>query len=136
MLKKSLFLHFNPMDTRRQTKIAHLIQEVFSSLLLREGKSLVGNHFMTVTQVKVTPDLSIARIYISIMGNPNAQDVIKQMNKNKFEFRRLMGNEMRNDLRKIPDLEFYLDDVLDYVEKMDQLFKKIHDEDKKSHDES
>ena len=116
------------MDSRRQSKIAHLIQEVFSNLLQRKGKDLVGDSFLTVTQVKVTPDLGVARIYISILADPNAKDIIKSMNKNKFEFRRLMGNEMHNDLRKIPELEFYLDDVLDYVDKMDKLFKKIHDE--------
>ncbi len=116
------------MDSRRQSKIAHLIQEVFSNLLLRKGKDLVGDSFLTVTQVKVTPDLGVARIYISILADPNAKEIIKSMNRNKFEFRRLMGNEMHNDLRKIPELEFYLDDVLDYVDKMDKLFKKIHDE--------
>ena len=116
------------MDSRRQSKIAHLIQEVFSNLLQRKGKDLVGDSFLTVTQVKVTPDLGVARIYISILADPNAKEIIKSMNKNKFEFRRLMGNEMHNDLRKIPELEFYLDDVLDYVDKMDKLFKKIHDE--------
>lgn len=117
------------MDSRRQSKIAHLIQEVFGNLLQREGRSIIGNTFMTVTQVKVTPDLSVARIYISILAEPNAPTIIKAMNKNKLEFRRLMGNDMRHDLRKIPELEFYLDDTLDYVEKMDKLFKKIHQED-------
>jgi ribosome-binding factor A len=117
------------MDSRRQSKIAHLIQEVFGNLLQREGRSIIGNTFMTVTQVKVTPDLSVARIYISILAEPNAPTIIKAMNKNKLEFRRLVGNDMRHDLRKIPELEFYLDDTLDYVEKMDKLFKKIHQED-------
>ena len=123
-----LCVEYRVMDSRRQSKIAHLIQEVFSNLLQRKGKDLVGDSFLTVTQVKVTPDLGVARIYISILADPNAKDIIKSMNKNKFEFRRLMGNEMHNDLRKIPELEFYLDDVLDYVDKMDKLFKKIHDE--------
>lgn len=119
------------MDSRRQLKIAHLLQEVFSQLLITDIKSYLNGAFATLTKVNVTSDLALARFNISILGKENKQAAIDSLNEHKYEIRKILGNSMRNDLRRIPEIEFYLDDTLDYVDKMDQLFEKIKEEDKK-----
>ena len=116
------------MDSRRQQKIAQLLQEEFSQMLMTDIKSMLLGSFATLTYVTVTSDLSIARFNISILGYENKQKVIDHLNENKNEVRRYLGNRMRNDLRKIPDIIFHLDDRLDYVDKMEEVFKKIKEE--------
>lgn len=113
------------MDSRRQQKIAHLINEVFSEFLIKEGRNYYGNAFVTVTGVKITPDLNTARIYLSIFSHPQPQVIISFMNENSSELRGKFGNLMRHDLRKIPELEFFLDDSMEQAEKINQIFKDL-----------
>jgi len=117
------------MDSRRQQKITQLLQEEFSRMLMTDIRSYLLGSFATLTFVNVTSDLSIARFNISIMGYEPKQKVIDNLEEHKSEIRKILGNRMRNDLRKIPDIIFHLDDRLDYVEKMDEVFKKIKEED-------
>lgn len=119
------------MDSRRQQKIAHLLQEEFSMMLMSDIKAMLLGNFATLTYVTVTSDLSIARFNISILAGDDKQKVIDNLNLNKPEIRKILGNKMRNDLRKIPDIIFHLDDRLDYVDKMDEVFAKIKEEDSK-----
>lgn len=119
------------MDSRRQEKIAHLLQEEFSTILMTDAKQYLKGAFVTLTYVKVTPDLSLARFNMSVMGYEKKEEIIQNLQEHKSEIRRILGNRMRNDLRKIPELEFYLDETLDYVQKMDDLFQKIKEEDDK-----
>jgi ribosome-binding factor A len=117
------------MDSRRQQKVASLIKEEFSEILLREGRSIYGKAFVTVTGVKVTPDLAIARFSLSVF-NGNKEEVIKNFQNKKSELKKALGNKLRFNLRIVPDLEFYLDESLDDVFKMEELFKKIKESDK------
>lgn len=117
------------MDSRRQQRIAQLLQEEFSKMLMTDVKPFLMGTFATLTFVNVSTDLSIARFNISILASDKKQEIIKNLNDHKAEIRKVLGNRMRNDLRVIPDLIFHLDDRLDYVEKMDELFKKIKEED-------
>lgn len=117
------------MDNIRQKKISNLIKEAFGEIFTREGASLFGKAFVTITNVQVTPDLSIARIYLSIYNLEQPQQLIDEMNFAQSDFRRMLGNKLRHDLRKIPELEFFLDDTLDQVEKIEKLFDKIKKED-------
>jgi len=119
------------MDSRRQQRIAQLLQEEFSKMLMSDIKSYLMGTFATLTFVNVSSDLGIARFNISILASDKKQEIIKNLNDNKAEIRKILGNKMRNDLRIIPDLIFHLDDRLDYVDKMDDLFKKIKEEDEK-----
>ncbi|MGB0885522.1 MAG: 30S ribosome-binding factor RbfA [Chitinophagales bacterium] len=118
------------METKRQAKFASLLKETMSSILMREGRGLFpSNVLVSVTKATITSDLSIARFYISVFNAEDAKDVVLTLNKSKFEFRRTLGNAL-NKMRKIPNLEFYLDDTLDYVEKMEKVFKNLNDEKK------
>lgn len=117
------------MDSRRQQKVASLIKEEFTEILLREGRSIYGKAFVTVTGVKVTPDLAIARFSLSVF-NGDKEEVIKNFQNKKSELKKVLGNKLRFNLRIVPDLEFYLDESLDDVFKMEELFKKIKESDK------
>lgn len=118
------------MESKRQNKFASLLKETMSSILMKEGRNLyASNVLVSVTKATITPDLSIARFYISVFNSENPQEVLLALNMNKFEFRRTLGNQL-NKMRKIPTLEFYLDDTLDYVEKMEKVFKDIKKDEK------
>jgi ribosome-binding factor A len=116
------------MDSRRQLKVSNLLQEVFSQLLITQIKPYLLGAFATLTHVRVTSDLSLARFNISIMGYENKQEVIDNLKLHVNEIRKILGNNMRHDLRKIPELEFYLDETLDYVDNINHLFDKIKEE--------
>lgn len=113
------------MDSTRQLKYARLIQKEISDLFSKEGKNYFGSSFLTVTVVRVTPDLSIARIHISTF-HEKGDVVLGKLNTHKKEIRHKLGERIRNQVRVIPDLEFFIDDSLDYAEKMDKIMKDIH----------
>jgi ribosome-binding factor A len=112
------------MDSRRQQKVASLIKEEFTDILLKSGRSIYGKAFVTVTNVKVTPDLSTVRFHLSVM-NGEKDEVIKQFTDKKQEIKRMLGDKLRFNLRRVPEVEFFLDDTLDDVFRMEELFRKI-----------
>ncbi len=111
------------MESRRQNKISSLIQEELGTIFQKESKNLFGGSFITVTQARVAPDLSVAKIYVSIL-NPERDVVMKIIKEQSNEIRKRLGNNVRHQLRKIPELIFILDDSLDYAEKINNLLKK------------
>jgi ribosome-binding factor A len=113
------------MDTTRTLKYGKLIQKELGEIFTLEGKNWYGNHFVTITGVSVTPDLSLARVRVSIFKAPKPEQVIKQLRIHASEIRKSLGSRIRNQARIIPGLEFFLDDSLDYVEKMEGVFKNI-----------
>ncbi|HWB64854.1 MAG TPA: 30S ribosome-binding factor RbfA [Chitinophagales bacterium] len=116
------------MDSRRQLKIASLIKEEFTSILNKEGKSIYGTAFVTVTNVTVTSDLTLARFYLSIYNTESPDAVIERFNERKYELKRHLANALRHHLRRIPEIEFFKDDTLDYVSHIEEVFKKISGE--------
>ena len=124
------------MDSTRQQKISRLIQQELGDIFLREMKPVLGNSLITVTSVRITPDLSIARVHVSIMpigtvpaykGHPEEpatkQGIIDAILTHSGDIRRRLGNRVGKQLRIIPQLDYYLDDSLDYVEHIEQLLK-------------
>lgn len=113
------------MQTTRQNKIARLIQTDLSDIFVREMKSTIGASLITVTKVTITPDLSIARAYISIypIGGITREEVMQLINDNMSDIKRRLGLREGKQLRIIPHLEFYLDDSLDYIENIERLLK-------------
>src|SRR4249919_1046135 len=114
------------MDSTRQNKFAQLIQKEVAELFQKEGSTFYGNSFVTVTKAKVTPDLAIARIYLSIFKDKDPQALIKHITEQRFHIRKKLGNKIKNQARIIPELEFYLDDSLDYAEKIHNIMKDLH----------
>lgn len=114
------------MQTVRQNKICSLIQQDLGEIFLREMKPALGNSLITVTRVRITPDLSIARAHLSIMpiGGVKQEDVMALIEQNRSDIRRRLGLREGKQLRIIPQLEFYLDDSLDYIENIERLLKQ------------
>lgn len=100
-----------------------MLQEELAQLFQRESKNLFGGAFITVTQVRVAPDLSVARVFLSIMGKDKEKVManVKELNK---EIRKRLAEIIRFQLRKTPELIFVIDDSLDYAEKINNLLKK------------
>ena len=112
------------MDSTRQLKYARLIQKELGEILQKEGRNYFGNSFITVTGAKVTPDLSIARIYLSTF-HEKGDDILNKVNAHKNEIRHKLGQLIRNQARIVPELEFFIDDSLDYAERIDKLIDKL-----------
>lgn len=110
------------METTRQNKIARLIQKELSDIFLLQTKAMQGT-LVSVSIVRVTPDMSIARVYLSIFPSNKSQDIIDNINANAKSIRFDLGKRVRHQLRIIPELKFFVDDSLDYIERIDTLLK-------------
>lgn len=119
------------MDSRRQLKVGSVIQQAFTEILIREGKAIFGKAFVTLTKVKLTSDLGLARFYLSIYNTESPDDVIDKFNDHKGELKRKLTEKLRNQLRIMPDIEFFRDETLDYAFHIEDVFKKIKAEDEK-----
>lgn len=111
------------MDTTRQLKISQLIKKELADIFLKDGTSIYGC-MITVTKTTVTKDLSIARSYLSIYNAKDSELVIKTIRSNTKEIRFRLGQKIKNQIRIIPQLEFFLDDSLDYIENIEKLLKE------------
>jgi ribosome-binding factor A len=120
------------MESTRQQKVARLIQKELSQVFIKEGSWLYGRIMVSITTVRVSPDLSVAKIYLSIFGTSDKKKVLQTLDQHKPKIRYLLGQQLKNQLRIIPELIFYLDDSVDYAEKMEEVFKKIHENDRPS----
>ena len=108
------------MESTRQAKIARLIQKELSEIFRAQSAKTHGT-LVSVSSVRVTPDLSMARAYLSVFPSAKAQEMIDSINKNVRTIRYELAQRVRYQLRKTPELSFYLDDSLDYIEKIDNL---------------
>ena len=110
------------MDTTRQNKIAKLIQKELAEIFLADGLS-VYDCMITVTQTKVTPDLSLARSYLSIFNAEDNEKVMNTVRKNSKDIRYRLAQKVKHQLRIVPQLAFFMDDSLDYLENIENLLK-------------
>jgi ribosome-binding factor A len=129
------FVLFKPylcgMDSTRQQKYNRLFQKEIGELFQKEGYNFFGKAFVTVTSVRVSPDLGIAKIYLSIFGVPDPNAVIAQIDKKNKEIRKHFGAQIRHQARIVPELKFFLDDSLNYVEKIEKLLNDSKPEGRK-----
>ncbi len=111
------------METTRQNKIARLIQKELSDIFLLQTKAYKGV-LVSVSAVRISPDLSVARVYLSVFPSERNQEIVKNINDNMKSVRYELGTRVRHQLRIIPELKFFVDDSLDYIEHIDQLLKE------------
>jgi ribosome-binding factor A len=109
------------METTRQRKVNSLLQKDLADILLREV--IIPNTMISVTHVNVTPDMSLARVNLSIFATKDKDAALKQVKNKKAEIRHSLGERVKNQLRIVPDLQFFLDDSLDRIERIDELLK-------------
>ena len=111
------------MQETRQNKIARLLQKELSQIFQEQTRSLHGV-MVSVTRVKISPDLSVCTAYLSIFPSERGEEMLQNINKNEKQVRYELGTRVRYQLRIIPELRFFIDDSLDYIERIDELLKK------------
>ncbi|HXR81864.1 MAG TPA: 30S ribosome-binding factor RbfA [Saprospiraceae bacterium] len=116
------------MESKRQKQISELIRRQFSSVLMEEGTYIFDKAMVTVIRVTISPDLLNARVYLSIFNTDNKPAVLLAMEENAMRLRHALANKVGKQLRRMPDLHFFLDESLDEYFKMDQLLKKLRSE--------
>jgi ribosome-binding factor A len=109
------------MESKRQQRISKLIMRDLSEIFQLEVPHLTPGVMVTVTKVYVTPDLTLARVYLSLFPTKDKEKLVGNLNKASREIRGHLGRRVRHQIRVIPELKFYLDDSLDYIEKIDEL---------------
>lgn len=112
------------MEGTRLQKVGRLIQKELSEIFQHEGSAKFPGKMLTITQVRVSPDLSVAKVYVSIFPSNDADKTLELIRDNSKFLRGELGKRVRHQLRVIPELTFFIDDSLDYIEKIDQLLKK------------
>ena len=112
--------------TVRQQKYGRLIQKELSDIFLKDKKGFLGNAFITIAEVRLSPDLSIARVYLSLTLAKDKEGVLKNIQHHKSEIRKALGDRIRNQARIIPDLLFFMDEVEETAQRMEDLIKNLN----------
>jgi ribosome-binding factor A len=111
------------MSSNRQNKVGKLIQKDLSDIFLHMSRELFKNTMVTITVVRVTADLGIARVYLSIFPSGKSEEVLNNIKLHSPTVRLELGKKIRHQLKTVPELEFYIDDSLDYIENIDRILK-------------
>jgi ribosome-binding factor A len=112
-------------ESKRQQRFGGVIQQDLAEIFLREGNSWLPGTMITVTRVRMTPDLGIARVYLSFFNSKDSEEPIKKIQSRTKEIRFKLGHKIKNQAKNVPELEFFADDSLQYSEQMDKLFDEI-----------
>jgi len=114
-----------PMETKRQKQVARELQRVMGEIFQENSSELFEGELVTITDVMVTKDLLIAKFYISIFKEEKRDQFFDVIQANLIPLRKVLANKIRNSFRRVPEIEFMMDDTLDEVFKMEQLFRSI-----------
>jgi ribosome-binding factor A len=112
--------------TVRQQKYGRLIQKELSDIFLRDKRGILDNAFITIAEVRMSPDLSFAKVYISMMLTRDKAVVLKKLDLHKSEIRKALGDRIRNQARIVPQLAFFIDEVEENAQRMDELIKNLN----------
>ncbi|MCB0507225.1 MAG: 30S ribosome-binding factor RbfA [Chitinophagales bacterium] len=117
------------MESIKQRQVAKLIQIAMSELAQKEISTILEGAMLTVSGVRITPDLFTVRIYVSIYNHPKPEEILHNLDKNNKLIRGLLGNKIKNKVRSIPQLEFFKDDTLEDVQQLERIFDEIKKKD-------
>jgi ribosome-binding factor A len=120
------------IEGKRQKQVATVINHELNDIFLRMGFNVMDGGMVSISSVKITPDLFQARIYLSMFQVKDQTAALGKINEKNKEIRKELGIRVRHQLRSIPELTFYIDDTLDYAFKMEELFNKIKKDEQKS----
>lgn len=112
--------------TVRQQKVSKLIQKELSDIFQRDKRGVLDNAFISIAEVRISPDLSVARVYISMMLAKDKQGILRKLDTHKKEIRRALGERIRNQVRIVPELVFLIDEVEENAQRMDDLLRNLH----------
>lgn len=123
------------MESKRQKQVGEVVRRNFSMVLQNEGGYIYGNEPMvTVTSVRLSPDMGIAKIYLSVYNVEDKQSVVLQMEASNQKLRQALAHRVKRHMRRVPELSFFLDDTLDEMYRLNGLFNRL-DKDKESKNE-
>lgn len=114
------------MGSTRQQKYSKLIQKELSEIFQRDKRGILNNTFISIADVRMSPDLGVAKIYLSMLLAKDKEKTMERINANKGEIRKALGNSIGKQVRIIPELIFYIDNVEENATKMDDLIKNLH----------
>jgi ribosome-binding factor A len=117
------------MESKRQQKMARLLKEELSTVFQKDAQHLFGNSFITITTVRVTPDMGMARVYLSFLtfnNQTNKEESLAEIVDNTKQLRQMLGQRIRHSVRIIPELQFFMDDTAEYAAKMDALIDSLN----------
>ena len=112
------------MDSTRQQKIARQIQRDIAEILQKDMADTIRGSLVTVTTVRVSPDLAYAKIYVSIFPFDRSEALLEAIKERGWQIRKLLGARIRNQLKIVPELQFFIDDSLEYIDNIDNLLSK------------
>jgi len=122
-------------EGKRQKQVGGLIQEDLNNIFQRFGLNMIDGGMVSISSVKITPDLLEARVYLSFFQVADANEALKKIQERAGEIKRELGNRVRQQLRRIPELKYFKDDTLDHVFRMEEIIKKISEEKKTDNEE-
>jgi ribosome-binding factor A len=114
-------------EGKRQKQVSALLLEEINKIFQKLGLNMIQGGMVSISSVKITPDLFEARIYLSFYQIPKPQEALKLIEDRAWEIKRDLVSSIRNQLRSMPQLTYYIDDSLEYVDKMETLFKEINE---------
>lgn len=114
------------MESKRQKQVGRLIQKDLGDIFQKEFRSLFSGNFVTITDVKVSPDLSVAKVYLSFLKTENRESLLQEIRENTKKIRGEFGAKAGKQLRIIPHFSFFIDDTAEYAQKIEELFANIH----------
>ena len=124
------------LEGKRQKQVASVLEKDLNEIFLRLGISMMDGGMISISSVKITPDLFDARIYLSFFKVKDPVQALKTIEEKSWEIKRELTARVRHQLRSMPQLSFFIDDTLEYVDKMEQLFKDIKTTDEKNQKKS
>jgi ribosome-binding factor A len=113
-------------EGKRQKQVATVLQEELNEIFLRLGLNMIDGGMLSISSVKVTPDLLEARIYLSLFQVKDPKATMKKVEDRAWEIKKHLADKIKHHMRRIPVMHYYLDDTLDYVFKMEEIFKEIN----------
>ena len=116
------------LEGKRQKQVAGVLNHELNDIFLRMGLNMADGGMISISSVKITPDLFEARIYLSFFQVKDNEVMLKKIQEKGKDIRKELGNRVRHQLRSIPELTFYIDDTLDYVFRMEELLKKVRND--------
>ncbi len=112
-------------ENKRQKQVGQLIMEELSDIFQREGINIVDGGMVSISKVMVTPDLLEARVYLSFFQVKNPSALLHKIKERGKEWRNLLGQRVKNQLRRVPDVHFFSDDTMDHIFKMEEIFEQL-----------
>ncbi|HYF32904.1 MAG TPA: 30S ribosome-binding factor RbfA [Chitinophagaceae bacterium] len=122
-------------ESKRQKQIGGLLNEELNDIFRRLGLNMINGGMVSITSVKITPDLLEARIYLSLFQVKDAKEAMKKIEEKSWDIKRELTNRVKQQLRRMPELKFFQDDTLEHVFKMEELFKQINKQEGKEEKE-